>query len=155
MTRLTAEDIARKNAASRAAWGNGLVSPEHIAQRQREPGKPARTKYRSVSTVVDGERFDSKLEEGIWQDLKLREKAGEIRNLRRQVRFSLFMNGGEHFGIYTADFVYEIFLDRGVLGRWHRYVADAKSAHTRKLQAWQKVRKLMLACHSINVLELP
>ena len=130
MTRiLTSDEVAAKNALAKAAWG-----------------RP--TKHRSVETIIDGEKFDSKLESRVWQSLKLREKAGEISGLRRQVKFSLFVNHGEHYGTYTADFVY--------YDRDHDYVvADAKSPHTRKLAAWQKVKLLMLNCHGHNIVELP
>ena len=114
--------------------------------------EPKLSKHRAVKTMVDGERFDSKLEARVWCDLKLREAAGEIRDLRRQVRFSLFANGGEHLGTYAADFVFEFRFhpDRD----WLRVVADAKSPHTRKLPGWNKIKRLMMACHSIEVKEL-
>lgn len=119
---------------------------------EKAPQKAGRTKHGAVRTVIDGERFDSKLEARVWAGLKLREAAGDIKGLRRQVRFSLFALGGEHLGTYKADFVW---LEPGKLQAWDKIVADAKSAHTRKLPAWQKVKKLMMACHGIEVLELP
>lgn len=162
MTRMSATDVELMSKRNRAAQGRIVCAYTEVAKpapapRESTPGKAGRTKYRSVSTVVEGGRFDSKLEARVWQDLKLREKAGEIRGLRRQVKFSLFMNGGEHYGVYKADFVYDEhgLVPNYAMAMWHRVCADAKSSHTRKLQAWQKVKKLMLACHSINVLELP
>ncbi len=121
-------------------------------------GQPAqRSKHGAVKTTVDGERFDSKLEARVYAALQLREKAGEIRNLRRQVPFALFISGGEWYGRYTADFVFEEkvmpFLGIGTI--YTKVVADAKSLHTRKLPAWQKIKILMMNCHSIEVKELP
>lgn len=132
--------------------GRGVASPKG----QIPAGRASkRSKHGAVKTTLGYERFDSKLEASCWLALKLRETAGEIRNLRRQVKFSLFMNFGEHYGIYTADFVYEQTPRYDKLDRWTLVVADTKSPHTRKLPAWQKVKKLMRNCHSIDVLELP
>ncbi len=120
---------------------------------QNAPKSRQRSKHGAVKTVVDGERFDSKLEMNVWQALRLREIAGQIRNLRRQVKFSLFMTGGEHYGIYTADFVFDESGD--ARQPWRRVIADAKSPHTRTLPAWQKVKLLMQNNHGIYVRELP
>jgi Fe2+ transport system protein B len=46
-------------------------------------------KYRNKRIVVDGERFDSKREYARWCELKLLERAGEISELKRQVRYEL------------------------------------------------------------------
>ena len=117
----------------------------HLSKESKE------SKHKAVPRVVDGVRFASGLEARVWGEYRLLEKAGKIRNLRRQVRFSLFANGGEHIGVYTADMVFEE-LQGGV---WKRVVADVKSEHTRNLPAWARTKKLMLACHNISVRELP
>ena len=152
-------------------WGAGIASrPEVRAEQQATNAKmraaldfnPKLSKHRAVKTVVDGLTFDSKLEARVWGELKLRQFAGEIRKLRRQVRFSLFAPGGEHLGTYAADFVFDEIEyvpnspdNSDWHSRWHRVVADAKSPHTRKLPGWSKIKRLMMACHSIAVLELP
>ena len=118
-------------------------------------GKP--TKYHAVPVMVGSERFDSKLEARIWQDLKLAERTGNITDLRRQVRFSLFGPNGEHVGVYRADFCWYAWA-RGVTngGKSRKFmVADAKSPHTRKLPGWSRTKALMRACHGIDVAELP
>lgn len=65
-------------------------------------------KYRNVPTIVDGIRFDSKAEARRYGDLKLLERAGEIRDLRLQPRYPLTVNGVKVCE-YRADFAY---LDR-------------------------------------------
>lgn len=70
-----------------------------------------KSKYHAAKTVVDGITFDSKREAKRYQELKLMERAGKIRGLRRQVRFELlpaFDAGGKHYRptSYVADFVY-------------------------------------------------
>lgn len=70
-----------------------------------------KSKYHATKTVIDGITFDSKREAKRYQELKLMERAGKIRCLRRQVRFELlpaFDAGGKHYRptSYIADFVY-------------------------------------------------
>lgn len=69
------------------------------------------SKYHAHKTTVDGITFDSKREAKRYQELKLMERAGAIRDLRRQVRYELipsFDCGGKHYRptSYVADFVY-------------------------------------------------
>lgn len=98
----------------------------------KSDGAPKTSKYRNVRVVVDGQTFDSKAEAAYWQTLKLREKAGEIQGLQRQVQFMLFApvirEDGTityeaiHVSTYVADFV------------WYegmkRVVADKKGKRT-------------------------
>ena len=64
-------------------------------------------KYRSVKTVADGRRFDSKREAARYGQLRLMERAGEIVNLRCQVPFVLIPKSRHGRAIrYIADFVY-------------------------------------------------
>lgn len=113
-----------------------------------EPAKP--NKYKAVALVVDGERFDSKREYRAYLALVVREKAGEISGLRRQVRFSLFDPGkqcrGEHWATYRADFVWT---EKGKI-----VVADAKSHYTHNLRGWARTKSMMRACHNHEVVEL-
>jgi hypothetical protein len=83
--------------------------------RARMTAKP-RSKYRNVRVEVDGLKFDSKAEAARWQQLRLLEKAGKVRRLERQVRYSLDAYTGEplnadeecgtKIGSYVADFDY-------------------------------------------------
>lgn len=71
----------------------------------------AGSKYHAHKTVVDGITFDSRREAKRYQELKLLERAGAIRDLRRQVKYELiqpFDVGGKHYRptSYVADFVY-------------------------------------------------
>lgn len=53
---------------------------------QREPGR-ATSKYSATAVVVDGWRFDSKLEARRYEQLKLLQAAREIQYFLRQVPF--------------------------------------------------------------------
>lgn len=69
-------------------------------------------KYRARKVKVDGETFDSVKEYSRWCELKLLERAGEITELRRQVKFVLIPTQREDGKViereasYIADFVY-------------------------------------------------
>lgn len=70
-------------------------------------------KYGNRKTVVDGIRFDSKLEAQRYGELKLMEKAGKIRDLKLQPSFELipaFRKNGITYRaiIYKADFSYTL-----------------------------------------------
>lgn len=99
------------------------------------PGSQKPRKYRNTPTVVDGIRFDSKLEARCYQWLFLQWKAGEVLWFVRQVNFDL--PGGIK---YRADFV--------VVGRQGVLVVDAKGIVTPDCR--NKV-KLMKATYDIEV----
>ena len=73
--------------------------------------RPGGSKFHAKKTTVDGIVFDSKREAKRWQELKLLERSGAIRDLRRQVKYELipaFDCDGKHYrpATYIADFVY-------------------------------------------------
>ena len=64
-------------------------------------------KYRNKKTSVDGIRFDSKREANRYMELKLLERAGIIKGLKRQVPYILIDKSRYGRAIkYVADFVY-------------------------------------------------
>lgn len=70
-----------------------------------------RSKYNSIKTIVEGIKFDSKKEARRYQELKLLERAGTIKELELQPRFILQdkfkLYGKTHRKIeYVADFKY-------------------------------------------------
>lgn len=109
---------------------------------------PRRQKYASRRVEIDGQAFDSKAEARYWGHLQLRLKAGEIRNLRRQVPFVLapavVIAGRKRPPLrYVADFVWE---EGG-----KTVVADVKGAVP---EAYRIKRHLMKAVHGIDILEI-
>ena len=70
------------------------------------------SKYRNEKIAIDGHKFDSNAEGQRYLDLKLLERAGEIKDLRLQYKFILqegYINrdGRKVLPItYIADFVY-------------------------------------------------
>lgn len=68
-------------------------------------------KYGNRKIIVDGIKFDSKLEANRYQELKILKKIGEIKDLDRQVKFELqpsYKKNGKTIRAiyYIADFVY-------------------------------------------------
>jgi hypothetical protein len=91
--------------------------PVHFTKEQaRRAGlgllaQPRAHKYHAEPTIIDGMRFDSKKEATRWGWLRYKQKVGELRDLRRQVRYPLSVVNlatGEitECGAYLADFVY-------------------------------------------------
>lgn len=109
-------------------------------------------KYHSKRITIDGEQFDSVKEYRRWCELKLMQKAGMIRDLKRQVKFVLIPMQRDEKGkclerecAYFADFTY-----RDVkTGRF--IVEDTKGVKTKD---YIIKRKLMLYVHGIRIQEV-
>lgn len=108
------------------------------------------TKYHNQKTLVDGMWFDSKHEAERWCELKLLQRAREISDLQRQVRFRLLpdqkaSNGKVWQGIYyIADFVYK---DK----RGQTVVEDAKGVRT---EGYIHKKKLLKFMHGLEIREV-
>jgi dsDNA-binding SOS-regulon protein len=121
---------------------------EILMQQARE------TKYRSQKITVDGITFDSVKEANRWQELRMLERAGEIRDLQRQVPFVVIPTQRDENGKliekevrYVADFTY---IEKGKLTRT---VEDVKSEATMTREYIIK-RKLMLYRNGIRIREV-
>ena len=101
------------------------------------------TKYNAVRTEVDGIVFHSKKEANRYSDLQLLVREGEIRDLKLQVKYSLEVNG-VHICNYIADFTY-------VDCRFERLVVEDTKG--KRIQPYPIKKKLMKACHDIDILE--
>jgi hypothetical protein len=106
-------------------------------------------KYHNKKTrTSDGIEHDSQKEARRWMELQLLQKAGEIKDLERQVRFELIpKQDGERPCYYIADFVYTD------LKTGEKVVEDVKSEATRKDKAYIIKRKLMQFRHGIKIRE--
>lgn len=109
----------------------------------------SRSKYRSRKVTVDGVTFDSKKELNRWRELRQLERAGEITQLQRQVRFELIpsqrIDGKviERSCNYIADFTY--------YKNGEYIVEDTKGFKTAE---YVIKRKLMLHKHGIRIKEV-
>lgn len=129
----------------------------HNGQRLRKNGlSGAGMKYKNVKTEVDGITFDSKKEATRYIELKYMERAGLIKDLKRQVRFCLVPTiEGEgkkvrqRAAYYVADFEYwEKHTDC-----WKRVVEDVKSEAT-MTDVYRLKKKLMMWRYGIEIKEV-
>ena len=112
-----------------------------------------RNKYGAKKvTTVDGEKFDSQKEHQRYVILKLMERAGKIKDLKRQVKFVLIPAQRDASGkllerecSYVADFVYYDYALR------REVVEDAKGMKT---DVYKIKKKLMLYVHGISIVEV-
>ena len=126
---------------------------------------PKENKYHSKKVTWNGETFDSQKEARRYAELKLLERAGKIKDLKRQVRYELIPSQretstevytrGEKKGqfkpgkviekpcYYVADFEY---IQGGI-----KVVEDTKGVRTKD---YVIKRKLMLKVHGIRVREV-
>ena len=101
---------------------------------------PKRThKFAAKKTMVDGIVFPSKKEARRYSELKLLERAGKIKHLRRQVPYKITIAAK-----YVADFVYVDCFDGAEI------VEDVKGYKTRE---YLRKKKLMAAQHGITIRE--
>lgn len=106
-------------------------------------------KYYNQKVTVDGITFDSKKEYRRYRELCLMERAGEIDNLERQVKFELIPQQKENGKVveracsYIADFVYN---ENG-----KQVVEDTKGIRT---EAYKIKRKLMRLVYGITIQEV-
>lgn len=110
-----------------------------------------RNKYGNKKVTAGGEKFDSQREHQRWVVLKLMERAGKIKDLRRQVKYVLVPSQHDASGkllerecSYVADFVYYDFALR------REVVEDAKGMKT---DVYKIKKKLMLYLHGIQIKE--
>lgn len=95
-------------------------------------------KYRNTKVEVDGLTFDSAKEARRYGELRLMERAGEIRLLRLQECFPLLVNGTK-VASYVSDFAYVRTKDDV------QVIEDVKSDFTRKLPLYRLKCKMMAA----------
>ena len=111
------------------------------------------SKYGNRKTEFDGILFDSQKEARRWAELKLLERAGEICELQRQVKYVVIPTQRDEVtgkllekeASYIADFVYR---DRKT---YKLVVEDTKGFRT---EAYKLKRKLMLYRHGIVIREV-
>lgn len=101
-----------------------------------------KNKYGNEKVELDGHKFDSKKEARRYAELKLLEKAGEIKDLELQkpyvIQPSFFDRQGERQTAikYVADFVY---VDKD----GNTIIEDVKSPATRKDRVYRMKKKMM------------
>ena len=110
------------------------------------------SKFHNEKMVVGDQIFDSRHEYARWRELQLMQRAGEIADLKRQVKYELLPvfrdeNGKilERAVNYVADFVYTDLRDGCT------QVEDAKGMRTKE---YIIKRKMMLHKYGIRIMEV-
>lgn len=124
------------------------MSSVSLTEYRDHPKARKHQKYRNRVTETDDGRFDSEAEYRHWCHLKVRQRVGEISDLKRQVVFELapavVIQGPKRPPIrYIADMTY---LEDG-----KTVVADVKGAVTPE---YRMKRHLMKAVHGIDIKEI-
>lgn len=122
-------------------WSEGELEL-YLKGRGGPKAKPQRSKYGNKKTVVDGLTFDSQREAARWIQLRAEERAGTIKNLRRQVPFALVVNRVP-CGKYVADFTFE--------RDGKEVVMDAKGHAT---DLYRLKKKLVYAIYGVTIEEV-
>jgi hypothetical protein len=122
------------------------------------------TKYHSKKAYYKTEVFDSKKERDRYVELCLLEKAKEIRNLRRQVKFLLIPKQVEYYERYSEKTGKRLQDGVRVLERECYYIADFVYEQTGKTIVEDTKgyrtpdyiikKKLMLCVHKIKIKEV-
>ena len=108
--------------------------------------KEKKSKYHNEKVQYDGRTFDSKWEKERYCQLKLLQRAGQITDLKCQVRFVLIdKSKGHRETAYVADFTY---YENGKL-----IVEDCKSKPT-KTATYKIKKKLMYERYGIKIKEV-
>jgi hypothetical protein len=102
-----------------------------------------RSKYRAIPTVLDGHRFDSRLEARYYATLQLEQRIGAVLEIRRQPNYLLEVNG-VWVGRYVAD--YEVVRADGEI-----QVVDCKGFRT---QTYKLKRRLFEALYPFRIVEI-
>lgn len=101
----------------------------------------AAPKYNNQRTETrDGLYHASAKEAKRWDDLKLLQRAGRIRDLKRQVVFQIKAPDGSPICKYIADFTF----DEYEKGEWKPVVEDAKGMPTAVYKLKKKLMKGLL-----------
>ena len=110
-----------------------------------------RRKYGNEPVTVDGERFDSRAEAARWSELRLMERAGQVFDLRRQVRIPLHATAPDGapvlVGHYVADMAY-IRADTGA-----RVLEDEKG-QTRTTDLYRWKARHVRAQYGLEIVEI-
>ena len=139
--RLTEEEYAALMARRDGAGAPHPSAPAALPPSPKGEGK-RRSKYGNTRVVVDGKRFDSMHEAGVYGELMVRKRAGELRLVLRQVAFDL--PGGIR---YIADFVV-------VDAEGRLEVIDAKSEATKRNRVYINKKKQMKSEWGIDIREV-
>jgi hypothetical protein len=101
------------------------------------------TKYGAIKTVLDGIKFDSKAEARRWAELRLLERAGQIKDLQRQVKLEL-VPGCKLHGEDRARPAIRLVVDFRYVERGQEVYEDTKGMETPASRMKRHMAKALL-----------
>jgi hypothetical protein len=121
-------------------------------------GFTAMTKYKNKRIKIDGYTFDSIKESRRYTDLKLLQRAKQIHELTVHLSYDLNVSG-RHITTYEPDFEYiDVRTGKHVVEDVKpRYASEAARKRYQATPAYRMFaikKKLMMACHGIEVIEI-
>ena len=120
---------------------NWWIVKVYVQKTTANKAREKRSKYRNTKCKAGGLSFDSIGERNRYFYLLEMEREGKIKNLGRQIKFPLDVNG-IHICDYIADFVYET---------KDEYITEDFKGGYRLPNDWAIKKKLMLAVHGVEV----
>lgn len=111
----------------------------------------ARSKFGARKKVVDGVTFDSTKEANHYQQLRLRELAGEIKELERQPKFPLYVQSRSGTQVMVSTYVADFRYREGPNGILR--VEDVKSVATRT-PLYKLKKKMVETIYGITIYEV-
>tara|TARA_R110000782_G_scaffold186455_1_gene276599 strand:- start:145 stop:498 length:354 start_codon:yes stop_codon:yes gene_type:complete len=106
-----------------------------------------RSKYGAIRVEYDGHKFDSKLEAARYKQLRLMEKAGEVKDLELQPKFPCEVNG-KKICTYISDFRYKLRNGKEV-------VEDVKGVETAVFKLKKKLVEALYPDVKIEIVKNP
>lgn len=120
----------------------GIVTLEPAPEKRfNANSRRSKSKYNNVITEFEGVKWASKYELACWKELRLIEKSGLIKNLKRQVTLK-FEHNGHHLWTTRPDFYFEIETPEGKI---EPFWADAKNSFTANSRTFKTSQKMMKA----------
>lgn len=131
-----------------------MIRPQQtmsVAEYKAIASKPTKkNKFGAKKVKADGYTFDSTREHQRYCELKIKQRIGEIADLKVHPKFHINVNDTD-ICTFTADTSYLEFYPFGD-GKATRFIVeDVKSEITAKLRGFVLVKKLMKAVHNIDV----
>lgn len=133
--------MVRLRSLDTSQLGNRVSAEEFRQALSKSAPKKRNGKFNAIKVNAPEGRFDSKMEYERFLVLRLLERAGEITDLQRQIRYDL-QAGGIHISTYVADFVYK--------KSGETVVEDAKGFRTSE---YLQKRRLMKEILGIQIFE--
>lgn len=100
--------------------------------------------------TLDGVVFDSKGEMRRYATLRLMERCGAIKDLKRQVKYDVAING-QHFCSITFDHAY---VEKQTDGSWRPVVEEFKSKGTIREKDYALRKKAAVLFYGLSVREI-